>query len=848
MIGQSYRRPVGGARYSATQRALGRQADAQASASTLTAAAKAAMQDPDGIRAVADVLFEMESNRLHRPTGARLLVDGVDQNLAAATQAALVDGVDNASYTDTVSRLPGLTPVATVDNVGGWVQTVTSGVEQAATRKNPGVLAYGWSSVVSVDQAVGQAGYLAPAGFTPCRYRWTRGADDTTALVRRRFTVTVGVTSTPNLPVLRVGRMRLETVDSTGMKRTHVGPWAAFFSYASTGSLGRMIATLNLDYPAGTLVTSIRGSLELAADPTYAATIELGELTVYAGDYRNRNQGILAAAHNEDATLEFTFPEGTRRVSQVEVHGPEFRSVTSIAVDWRDPATGAWVPAGETAGAMRLAHQLPGEYVDTTGIRVRIEESSASGIAYVQVAEVDFLWIIDVSANGLVGVETTWARESDPTASTNPVGSFASSTCTLTLEGLSGMWNPPTNTALDVGHRVEVAYGVRYRDASYPGGWVEELLPAGVFYTDPIDTDSTAETVQVNAVDKLGRLGSTAINEAVWVNATVDALVRYLALTYLDMSSDQVKISPTLGSLVIPYAFPTGDVATYLADLAKAVGGTLHVDVYERLCLSARTDTTDAAVVDLTTSTNLIGHKRPPGYDLTTAIVTVTAAPLSLGAVADLWTLPDEGVVIQPGASWTAITDYETSPAINAFVTGIVADKSYTVTSSYFYATRAFITIKNNATTAMNLTAMVVRGNPLVEKPITGQATDAASLARYGPRELTVEAALVQTAAQAQAIATILLDEFRALDDDGRRRLPDAELDTLGILYLEAGDRVTASDPGHGLSGDYVALARTLAYADGAILGNGLRVREAPTGLYAVTDVSLTDDARIAGY
>ena len=64
-------------RYTVTDRANARAAANAGAAGTLTAAAVDAMTSPDGIRVVTDVLFELESNRLQRPTTVAYFHNGV---------------------------------------------------------------------------------------------------------------------------------------------------------------------------------------------------------------------------------------------------------------------------------------------------------------------------------------------------------------------------------------------------------------------------------------------------------------------------------------------------------------------------------------------------------------------------------------------------------------------------------------------------------------------------------------------------------------------------------------------------------------------------------------------------
>lgn len=533
---------------------------------------------------------------------------------------------------------------------------------------------------------------------------------------------------------------------------------------------------------------------------------------------------------------------GSRFLNRVEVSGDSsVGQITGARVSYRTPA-GAWVtgPTG-TAPAGRLVVDL-GQLVEATGIEVLITAATGNPIALV---EVDPIWVLDVS-DRVVSLDVEWSREADPGATASPVGNYEAASASIVLDDSDGFWNPATNASLDVGHRFEVALGVAYVDQA--GQEWEELLPAGVFYSEPFDTDSDSTTVSITAVDLLGRRGDVEVSEDVKVNATVGTLVTDLARKYLDLDGPQVAVDPTIAATVIPYAYPSGSLGTYLADLAKATGAVVHIDALGRLVVGRRTDTTDEVVASFTDETALLRFRRPPGYDSTTSIVNLTAAPLVQGAIVDLWAMPAGGVKVPASGTYRLVARYDDPPAVNGYVSGIVADGSYTLTRSVFYSDRAEVDIRNNETRQLVVADLRVKGNPLVEGTLTARKEHAPSVARYGPRTLDVEARLIQTQDQLDLVADILLDAFRSVDDDGVRRLPEVEFDALGLMHVTTGDRVTLAWPDKGLGGDYTVLSRRLAYADGALLFNGCRAREAPLVPAAVADVSIADDVYVAGY
>lgn len=377
----------------------------------------------------------------------------------------------------------------------------------------------------------------------------------------------------------------------------------------------------------------------------------------------------------------------------------------------------------------------------------------------------------------------------------------------------------------------------------------ETIVPGGVFYTEPYDTDSESSTVEIQAVDRLGRFKDSAVSEAVRIDQSIQEIVTELALTFLDYDADQVLVDPSIAGYVIPYAYPSGPVGTYFADLAKAVVGTLHVDQLDRLVLAQRQDVTGDTAAEIRADNALIRYRRPPAYDSTTSIVAVTAAPLVPGAVEELWAMPPGGIVIPASGSYQIVAPYSTTPAVDGAEYDLVADGPVDLVSAVFYSDRAELTYSNpSSSTARVIADLRVTGSPLVESPLSARLAHDPSVRRYGPRELPVEAKLIQTQAQLQAVTEVLLDAFRAVDDNGVRRLPDLTFDALGLLHVTAGDRVALSDPRTSLGADYAILARKLTYANGSILSNEVRVRQTDALAFAIVDQALADDAQFAGY
>lgn len=378
----------------------------------------------------------------------------------------------------------------------------------------------------------------------------------------------------------------------------------------------------------------------------------------------------------------------------------------------------------------------------------------------------------------------------------------------------------------------------------------ETLVPAGVFYSDPFDWSSDADTVQIGASDRLGRNADVNLTEPVRMGQSVGGIVTDLAVQVLDLGVDQVAVNPAVGAYLIPYATPSSNAGGYFADLAKCVAGSLYIDALERLVLERRDNVSTGALAhELRGDNALIRYQRPSGYDLTAASVKLNATPLLPDPnVSQVWAMPSGGFQVPALSSKTIVADYTSSPVVSPFLSGAIADLGgYTLTPA-FYADRAEIVVTNPNATTLTLADLRVQGTTLADQALSTIATDALSFQRYANRVLEVDARLVQTQAQLEAVASVLLDAFKALDSNGNRRLPDLILDAMGLLHLEAGDRVIVKNPRTGLGEPFAVLGRTLAYdVGGQILSTGVRVRQSPDVTFMVADLHLSDDVAVAG-
>lgn len=488
----------------------------------------------------------------------------------------------------------------------------------------------------------------------------------------------------------------------------------------------------------------------------------------------------------------------------------------------------------------------PGDVFDLSGwVRMILANPAAAGATWIALSFHSSLTGLSTAqvSQTFVAIASAATGDQWKFGQSAPIVAPASTVC-VRVEFAASPQSSPSMTGLFTGARL------RKFEGGVPVEY-ETLLPAGVFYSDPFDWGSDDETVQITATDKLGRLGDVALSESVRFGQSVGGIVNDLASQGLDLGVDQVAVSSVVAPYVIPYASPANNLGTYLADLAKSVAGCLYLDALERLVIDRRDGvTTTPIVAELRGDNALIRYQRPAGYDLTAARVNVTATPLvphPAGAT-EVWAMPSGGFQVPAGSSKTLIATYSSSPVISPSLSGAIADLGgYTLTPTY-YADRAEILVTNPNGTTLTLADLRVQGTTLDEQTMTTTVSDAASLKRYGNRAVDVSARLIQTQAQLEAVAAVLLDGFKALDSSGNRRLPDLILDAMGLLHIEGGDRVLVKNPRTGLGEPFAVLGRTLAYSgSGEILATGVRVRQSPDVIFMIADLHLADDVSVAG-
>lgn len=666
----------------------------------------------------------------------------------------------------------------------------------------------GWGAVGGTLTYLGDADSPHPTGrafrITPGEYTGFVYCDSTPTAYRLRpdrdFTVT-GYLAVPGGGSVQV-RLGIAFLDSDDAPiTTYLTPWQTVDVEAGTWQR-----------VAGRTTIGELTPVELPASQAYylewrgTLAFDLAAPEMYAGQDRGPLQGlaVVIPSHGGVAFSETFFP--AQYVNRIELYGSdEFGQITSARAETSDAAELLGIAAGP--GPLSITHEA--RLTDTT--RVVVEEAVMLGTGHIFASEVDFLRVEDVSER-VISWDLSESRESTPDGSTIPIGNFTAKTFTVTLADLDGLLSPVRNEAITSQHRLEVATHVQWADSD--GNAVREAIPDGVFFSLDGGWSRTPDgVVTIEATDVLGRFSSIDLADTVTEDVLVSDVVRALALEHLDMGGNEVVVTGPAETYAIPYAFPTGTLGTYLADLAKAVMSVLWIDRYGRLRLAGREDIAAEVSATLTDANAIISTSVPLGDSTIRTVLQVTATPLALGARAVLYELASEAAVtIPPGVTARIFVPFESTVALEVQV------DSYTATGTvdvyvHAYSTLADVFIENTGATTSVLSALVLSGLPLTESPLSVQVTSEKGIRQFGRRVEEITARLVQTYAQLQTIADSLLAAFAGIDPvTSRRALPDVEIDSLGLALAELGDRVAVQSARAGVGSDFYLVRHERAY------------------------------------
>lgn len=375
---------------------------------------------------------------------------------------------------------------------------------------------------------------------------------------------------------------------------------------------------------------------------------------------------------------------------------------------------------------------------------------------------------------------------------------------------------------------------------------VEERVPAGVYWSTGWDSSSDSSVVSIAGVDRLGRYGSTDVDEPVTTNVDAATAVGTYALRYLDLDEDELDVTLSSG-FTFPYLFPTGSVGTCLADIAKATNAVLGLDRLDRLALVERATVPASSSVTVRDDDAVIRARTPIVEEQIANVIDAEATPLDGVPGTVVYEMGEtEAISLAVGETLELWAPYSSSPATDVVTTAYVQTGTAGGILTTFADTARLVL--SGGAAGGTFSGWQLTGTVLAARPLKIRAEHAVSIRRYGRRPRTVTAALVQTVAQLKAVATALRDAFSGIDPtSGERQLPDVDVDVLGMPQLELGDRVTVLERSSGISGEYQAISHRLAFDAGG-LRSSLRGRRVDAALLARADVSLADNAELASY
>ena len=420
--------------------------------------------------------------------------------------------------------------------------------------------------------------------------------------------------------------------------------------------------------------------------------------------------------------------------------------------------------------------------------------------------DVDFT--VEVQWNGTDWVDETanvkslsWSEAFAPPEESviRPGGGFANE-ATLTLFNNDARYSP-YNTGSAIAANIDD--GRYYLTAvRVKAGFESELLTVFTGYIFDADFTSRKNEVTFTLRDRSATIlevkGTTEMKEGISTDAWLVILCGLVSIAGGDQVFDK-------GTVILPFAWLDDEsVWEQMALAAAAEGGWVYFDWGGKLHFEngahwANHDTS-IYTFDRDHYSDLQPQHRP---DEVYNEVTVEYSPRVEGAAQDLWNL-ERPITIGPSGTFdlvarlqlpaTAIyTPTESYDFSAALVTGDNSDGDLSISGESKYGQRYECTLTNdNANHSIIVTKFRVRGVPILGEPseeitATGVATFVTQT-----RNLPVRAnVLVQTSAQASALANFLVDRYQ-----NPRHLMSIS-GAPAVPWLELGDRVTVQEPDH---------------------------------------------------
>lgn len=788
----------------------------------------------------------------------------------AVADVTFADHSSTPSSSPTDDATPSVYLLAAAGGTGERVGPLT--IRTVPNADAPAVTAWTTSAATAVTSAA-HASSPHPSGR---RFTFTAADGRTaypTALVPfpyslatdRRFTMTAYLGASTATAVRF--RLRLYATDGTTVLATFPTSTVALpAAGAGVPTLTRyaLPVTVAARVAAGAEALDVAGMRLEVEVVTGTGAVAFAAPELYAGDDRGPLGGlaasvvpygglVLAVGFRDPTDTATTI---TRRTNRLDVHGDARGGHVTAASVYAGNLYTSGLPLGAAAGPGRLS--IPYAETDTTDLRLRIEETSSAG-GDVYVFQIDPQLVLDATGRVYAARVETVRETAD--ATTSPVGSYQTGTCFLELDNSDRALSPLKVATIDEGHRLELAVRVHYADPT-TGLEAIEVVPAGTFYSSSWDAPSDSDRATIEGDDLLGRAAGSDLAERVTIDKRPEEIIRALARAYLDLDDDGLDLR-IASSYVVPYAYPTGNLGTYLADLARSVAAFLGVDRLERLSVVQRSQDSATSVATFTAENAVVSASTPlaPGSIRTVATVTsepfvLDAAPTTLFELAEPVLSPTGGLFGGGAGGVRVFAPYSDNPALDVTVAAFVFTPppaggldQLPVATVTDYGTFADVAVSNGGlfSSDRTITALTLEGRVLRAKPISASTENTAAVRRYGRRELLISAPLVQTNAQAAALASAALALYSGVGADGRRVPPIATVTALGLLLSELGDLVTLAEPTSGLSGDHRLMAHVLEYdSEGA--RSTVVARRDESVAYLVADVGYADDGRVTGY
>ena len=327
-------------------------------------------------------------------------------------------------------------------------------------------------------------------------------------------------------------------------------------------------------------------------------------------------------------------------------------------------------------------------------------------------------------------------------------------------------------------------------------------VPLGTFWS--LDWDSPDDSLEATIVarDRMELLRkSTFQTSQVLQNKSLYELAE-IVLQDAGLTSDQYIIDPALQSIIIPYAWL--NPVTHreaLRQIAEAGLAAAFQNRDGKIQIESFLISGDEPVLEITEDDYFPPLRAPSRQDQVANEIIVDTQPLRPVATPEEVYRSNEPITIPGNTTKTITAFYNQPPVIDAVASLDNPPAGVSIVDATYYGWGASIKIQNTNATDKQAT-LVIQGKLLtVQNKERAIARDETSITENGVlRYEFPENPLVQTLAQAQAIANTLLASVK----DPRR---DIEVDWRGNPALLLGDRVTVKGK------DYHVIRQEISWA-----------------------------------